>query len=259
LYLREKSVRTSKEQSSSKALKAILTAFNLDTPSPFLDGQGGEFMVRGVKGVRYIHGEIDDGVKYAPPTPITEPEPSPFTTPLAISLFAIGAFFLLLAIVFFAMTRKKNTVTEETYADLGIDSGLDLKHHGGNDDGEEESTDEEADSLSNNSPTPPQVTVFRGAAAAYEENDSVFAGLDSVVHPDDEFSNADVGVDDGRRRASPTVFVRAHNNDEGSLAMTVEKGFEYVPNGEVERPSYDNPATLDGNGRPYRAEDTIVL
>ena len=258
LYLREKSVRTSKEQSSSKALKAILTAFNLDAPSPFLDGQGGEFMVRGVKGVRYIHGEIDDGVKYAPPVPITEPEPSPFTTPLSISLIAIGAFFLLLAIAFFVMTRKKNKVTEETYADLGIDSGLDMKQHGGDNDGEEESTDEEADSLSNNSP-PPAQTVITGAAAAYEENDSVFAGLDSV-HPDDEFSNADVVDDDASpRRASPTVFVQAHNNDEGSLAMTVEKGFEYVPNGEAERPAYDNPATLDGNGRPYRAEDTIVL
>jgi hypothetical protein len=241
LYLREDSVLTSKLQSSSKALKAILTAFNLDSPSPFLDGQGGEFSVEGLKGVRYMHGQVDDGVNYGYDATggnvnsSEKTDQAPFSQPLAISLLCVGAALLIIAIAFFVATRKREQVSEEIYAEFADGSfggDLDLKHHG-----DEQSTDEEADSLSNNSP--PQM-VFR---AAHDEDDSVFAGIDSVA---DEIP-----------RSSPT-FVRNHH-DEGSLAMTVEKGFEYVPKQHAEHPAYDNPARLDSNRRPYRADDTIVL
>ena len=251
LYLREDSVLTSKLQSSSKALKAILTAFNNESPSPFLEGQGGEFSVEGLKGVHYMHGYADDGVKYeyddktgGDANPSGKPEPAPFSQPLIISLLCIGAAFLIFAIAFFVVTRKRGQVTEETYAEFandGFGGDLDVKNHGE----EEQSTDDEADSLSNNSPNQ---MVFR---SAHNEDDSVFAGLDSVL-PYDETSRLDETP-----RSSPT-FVQNHI-DEGSLAMTVEKGFEYVPKEQAEHPTYDNPARLDSNGRPYRADDTIVL
>jgi len=233
LYLRENSVLTSELQSSSKALKAVLTAFNVDSPSPFLDGQGGEFSVEGLKGVRYMHGQADDGIKYAPPVhPSEKPDPSnPFARPLIITLLCVGAILLLLAIAFFVVTREKKEVTEEVYAEFegdGFGGELDQKHHG-----EEQSTDEEADSLSNNSP--PQM-VFR---SPLDEGDSVSTGLD-----DDETSTADEAP-----RSSP-AFIR----DEGS-----KSGFEYVPTVQAEHPNYENPAKLDSNERPYRAENTIVL
>jgi len=245
LYLREDSVLTSKLQSSSKALKAILTAFNLESPSPFLDGQGGEFSVEGLKGVRYMQGQPDDGIKYGfdpaggNVNSSEKTDPSLFSQPLTISLLCVGAAFLIIAIAFFVATREREQVSEEIYAEFA-DGDLDLKHHG-----EDQSTDEEADSLSNNSP--PQY-VFR---EAHDEEDSVFAGIDSVL-PHDERSRAD-----DTPRLSPT-FVRNHH-DEESLAMNVEKGFEYVPKQHVEHPAYDNPSKLDSKWRPYRAEDTIVL
>jgi len=228
LYLREDSVLTSKLQSSSKALKAILTAFNLDSPSPFLDGQGGEFSVEGLKGVRYMHGQSDDGVKYgyddgAPPVNPSETSDSSsaFSQPLIISLLFVGAALLIIAIAFFVVTREKGQVAEEIYAEFaddGLGGDLDQKHHG-----EEESTDEEADSLSNNSP--PQM-VFR---AAHDEGISVFT---------DEASRV----------------------DEASHSSPTQPGFEYIPTGPVaEQPNYENPSRLDSNGRPYRAENTIVL
>lgn len=249
LYLRENSVQTSKLVSSTKALKAILIAFNHDEPSLFLEGQGGEFTVEGLKGVRYMYGEVDDGIKYdyhggdVDPSEKSEEKSDlalTWDSPLVISLLAVGAALLIVAIAFVYLTRRNDKVTEEIYAefaDNNVLDDLDLKHHC-----EDQSTDEEADSLSNN--TPPR-TVF---TATHEEVDSVFAGLDSVI-PYDESSQPDEAP-----RSSPT-FVQAHNDE----AMTVEKGFEYVPKKFAERPLYDNPASLDSNGRPYRAEDTIVL
>ncbi len=237
LYLREDSVLTSKLQSSSKALKALLTAFNVDSPSPFLDGQGGEYSVEGLKGVRYMHGQPDDGVKYGyddgarPINPSEKSDSSTsFSQPLIISLLCVGAALLVIAIAFFVLTSTNGQVSEEIYAEFegdGFGSELDQKKHG-----EEQSTDEEADSLSNNSP--PQL-VFR---AAHDEGDSIFAGLD----------NDETSREDEAPRSSPTYI------HEGSV-----QGFEYIPSGNAEHPNYENPALLDSNGRPYRAENTIVL
>lgn len=237
LYLREDSALTSKLQSSSKALKALLTAFNVDTPSPFLDGQGGEFSVEGLKGVRYMHGQPDDGVKYGyddgarPVNPSQKTESSTsFSQPLIISLLCVGVALLVIAIAFFVLSRESGQASEEIYAECegdGFGSDLDQKHHG-----EEQSTDEEADTLSNNSP--PQL-VFR---AAHDDGDSVFASLDH-----DERIRADDAPP-----SSPT-YIHEGNG----------QGFEYIPSGNAEHPIYENPSMLDSNGRPYRAENTIVL
>jgi hypothetical protein len=270
LYLREDSALTSELQSSSKALRAILTAFNVDSPSPFLGGQGGEFSIEGLKGVRYMHGQADDGIKYAPPpvNPYEKPDPSnAFARPLNIILLCVGVILLLRALVFFLVTREKGKVTDEVYAeceDDGFGGELDEKHHG-----EEQSTDEEADSLSNNSP--PQM-IFN---SPQDEGDSVFTSLDDGVtstaneaprsapafirNARDEGSQSGFGLDDDvtsavdeAPRSSP-AFIR-NARDEGS-----QSGFEYVPSVQAEQPKYENPAKLDSNGRPYRAEDTIVL
>ncbi len=236
LYLREDSALTSKLQSSSKALKALLTAFNVDSPSPFLDGQGGEFSVEGLKGVRYMHGQPDDGVKYGyddgarPVNSSQEPESSTsFSQPLIISLLCVGVALLVIAIAFFALSRDSGHASEEIYAECEGDfaSDLDLKHHG-----EEQSTDEEADTLSNNSL--PQL-VFK---ATHFDGDSVFDSLDH-----DGTSHAE--------EASPSSPTYIHK---GSV-----QGFEYIPSGNAEQPIYENPSILDSNGRPYRAENTIVL
>ena len=229
LYLREDSAQTSKLQSSSKALKAILTAFNLDSPSTFLDGQGGEFSVEGLMGVHYVYGEADDGVRYEYEGGVNSSEKpestSSFSQPLIISVLCVGAILLAIAIAFFASTRDQREARDEIYAEFaGEDLGDDLDQKPN---GEEQTTDEEADSLSNNSPPSPM--VFK---AAHGDDDSIFAGLDDVL---------------------------PNQQDERSLAFSGESRFEYIPSGNAKHPNYDNPASLDRNGRPYRAEDTIVL
>jgi len=66
LYLREDSVLSSASESSEKALKALMTSMNEQTPSPFLPQEEGNndnerLGVVGLEGVAYLRGTPDDG------------------------------------------------------------------------------------------------------------------------------------------------------------------------------------------------------
>mmetsp|Transcript_18401 Transcript_18401/g.39792 ORF Transcript_18401/g.39792 Transcript_18401/m.39792 type:complete len:782 (-) Transcript_18401:73-2418(-) len=264
LYLRENSVLSSTLTSSSRALKALLTAMNRDDPSPFVEFSGDEeFSVSGVKGVRYIKGTPDeggillidnsgnggvgtgDGVGSAKGGNNDATSDTDTLSPVGIALIAIGAAGILAVALVAARNKRKQS--DSPYAEFYDDENdMDLKHHG-----LDAMTDVDASSLDDGAPSP-----RKSRQAWYEEEDSIFSGLDA---PRAESEN-------------DPKFVHTHD-DLGSIAMTAEQGYEfgysedpfprheYEPKVQLESPRYENPAGMrqspERNGRSSFVGDTV--
>lgn len=267
LYLREDSVASSTLTSSSRALKALLTAMNSNDPSPFVEFSGDdEYSVSGVRGVRYIEGTPDEGgvllidnrgnmgvatgegIGNAKESDFQEIEEVDALSPVGITLIAIGvAGIVAVAVTVLRNKRKDNTESGRTYEEF-YDDGLDFKHHDGG--GVDTTTDLDADSLNGGMLSPRKLRNN-------DDDDSIFSGLET---PDANLENA-----------HGPQFVHAHD-ELGSVAITTDKGYEmglqfepteqfeemyeYEPRVHLESPRYDNPSGMkqspeEGNGRFY--------
>jgi len=283
LYLRENTALSSTSQSSSKALKALLTAMNKDDPSPFLEDSGDdEFSVSGVKGVRYIRGTPDeggmmlidnsgnqgvgnvdgssgggggiDGAKDATEDG-NDDSSIDVLSPVGITLIAVGALGII-AVAFVAArnVRKRKLPEISPYAEFYDDENdLDMKHRiDGGVGGGDAMTDVDAASLNG---TP--LSKKHSRTEFYGDDDSIFLGLNT---PGGETSEND-----------PT-FVHTREAGDGSIAMTAEHGYEfsynrnspappppfdedgistyqqelptYTPHVKLESPRYENPAEM---------------
>jgi len=237
LYLREDSARSSTLESSSRALKALMTAMNREDPSPFVDYGGNEdYAVDGLKGVRYIKGTPDtggvllidnggsrgvggDGGGGADVGAIKDDEDEggdDVLSPIGITLIAVGAAGILGVALVAARGAMKRRRDASPYAEFDDDEydDLDAKHHG-----LDGMTDVDAASL-NGAPSPDKSPRFRGDG----DGDSIFSGLETP----------------GNDAADPT-FVHARDED-GSAAATAEHGYE------LGLPSPGGAASLPGPG-----------
>mmetsp|Transcript_5216 Transcript_5216/g.10182 ORF Transcript_5216/g.10182 Transcript_5216/m.10182 type:complete len:897 (-) Transcript_5216:384-3074(-) len=287
LYLRENHAATSHLQSSTDALRAILTAMNVDSPSPFVEGQG-RYAVEGVKGVRYIKGTPDEGqdkidntgngggspglttgVVGAIESEEVESDGDGLST-IGIALISVGSVLLVgMALV---ATRKRKRVQERSYAEFYDDEGNDLDIDKDELNGSDTTSNS---SFDGNSPSPSK------KAYVYNEEGSVFSSdtqniiddlknsegrrLDfATVHDVHNCSSATCEVCRPQRSHAPH-FIQAY--DAESDAETVEQGFEfslvspYKPKVKPESPKFQNPASIgasrERNQRGYICEDTV--
>ena len=259
LYLRENTALSSTSQSSSKALKALLTAMNKDDPSPFLEDSGDdEFSVSGVKGVRYIRGTPDeggmmlidnsgnqgvgnvdedydgssgggggiDGAKDATEDG-NDDSSIEVLSPVGITLIAVGALGIIaVALVAARNVRKQKLPEISPYAEFYDDENdLDMKYRiDGDVGGGDAMTDVDTDS-SNGTP----LSKKHSMTEFYADDDSIFLGLNT---PGGETSEND-----------PT-FVHTREVDDGSVAMTAEQGYEFSYNHNSPAP----PPPFDEDG-----------
>ncbi|KAL7463360.1 hypothetical protein ACHAXS_003735 [Conticribra weissflogii] len=289
LYLRENHAATSHLQSSTDALRTLLTAMNVDEPSPFVEGRG-RYAVDGIVAVRYVRGTPDEGqdkidntgngegspdltagVVGAIESEEVEGDDADGLSSLGIALLSVGT--VLLVGVALVATRKRKRVRERSYAEFyddGINDDLDVDKDPF--DGSETASDS---SFDGNTPSP------RKKAYVCNEEESIFSSdTQNII---DDLRNSEgrrldfAAVHDVHNCSSATCevcrpgrsqdlrFVRAY--DAESDAETVEQGFEfslvspYNPKIKPESPKFENPASIgasrEHNQRGYICEDTV--
>ena len=273
LYLREDNPKSSTFESSSKALKTLLTAMNVDDPCPFVEDSGDdELSVVGVKGARYISGTPDQGgltlidnsggnYDDSGASGVNEGDQGDTSSnenviisPVGITFIVLGILGVIAVALVAARTAKKRKESPSIspYAEFFDDENdLDMKHHG-----LDGMTDVDSSSLNDS----PEKSGNDRGAFNYEgtEDDSIFSGLQDTP---------------GKANGNDPTFVhtRNWNDDVGSkfTAVTAEQGYEfpygqhdltpsrYAPKANVESPHYENPAGMSPEKRMYYVGDTV--
>ena len=258
LYLRDRSAFTSNVESSSKALKTLLTAFNVDDPSPFLEGQG-NYGVQGLRGIRYIRGTPDQGSPIidntgdgggSPPTltgqakteeAIDVPDEDSLS-PIGISLVFVGG--IIVVALALTATLKRTRSRKRPYAEFYDDDDLENDKKGGSDD---DFDDVGGDTSSDSSlEASPPTNKTRKKAHIVGEDDSIYTSQTMEFHDilrdlhceennrGYDTSNVDVhqcnsatcAICNSPRQGTGPVFVQAFGDESGSV-YTTEQGFEH--------------------------------
>mmetsp|Transcript_18801 Transcript_18801/g.33764 ORF Transcript_18801/g.33764 Transcript_18801/m.33764 type:complete len:641 (+) Transcript_18801:422-2344(+) len=275
LYLRENSSLSSTSESSTKALKALLTAMNEEDPSPFAEG-GDRFGVAGIKGLRYVQGTPDEGgmnlIDNSGGDGMSEvtgnvPDTSGIAqalesqnsdsdvddlSPVGIILIALGSVGIIgVALVAARSVRRqrKDPMEIEQYAEFsdGEDDDLDEIMKDGDTDAR---TDVDTSSL-RGTPSPPKE---RRHMEYYdnEEEESIFAGLETVTSAETPIEvpmRGGPGPSGFTPNSNATSnydpqFVHTHHHDDASIAMTAEVGYEF---------GYDSAMVTPSGGESVRS------
>ena len=263
LYLREDSVHSSAEQSSTKALKLLMTEYNRDD-SPFVDG---DYAVDGLKGIRYISGSPDQelGMGHGNNVPTVnvgaaavaeENEEPKNLSGVGIALVSIGSVAIL-SLALLAAKRSRVSNQQETYAEF-YDDQNDLDKEWVEESSINDKTMESISSNDSNSPHNDRVAVI------CNEGDSVVTDYNasSIIRElqASEQAAASHNVHDEESIRQNPVFLRTHDGEslvgESVEVYDVNRSI-YTMNESLERPTFHNLSGIVENRREYEVDDTV--
>ena len=267
LYLRENSVHSSAEQSSTRALKLLMTEYNRED-SPFVDNNNdGEYAVDGLRGIRYISGSPDQelGRGHGNNVPTVnvgaaavsdENEESKSLSGVGIALVSIGSVAIL-SLALLAAKRSRGSDQSETYAEFYDDQNdLDKEWV-------EESSinDKTMDSISSNDSNSPH---HDRVAIVCNEGDSVVTDYNaSSIIRELQASEQAAALhhihDEESIRQNP-IFLKTHDGE--SLAGESVEVYDvnrsiYTMNESLEKPTFLNLSGMVENRREYEVHDTV--
>jgi hypothetical protein len=248
LYLRENSPTSSAEQSSTQALKLLMTEFNSDNSSFLADG---EYGVDGLRGIKYISGNPDqDSGESTATTSINVGGAAEESnniekkklTLLGVSLVSIGSITLL-SLFLVVATKTRRGETFETYNEF-YDDDLDKAWH--EEPVDDHSLNDNTMSISSND-SPKVATVYNDDFTECNTTSSILRQLHAV--------EAAVSPREDESIQRRPVFLSARD-DESVEAKDVNLSI-YTYNSSVERPSFE--VMGKENRRGYVMEDTVEL